>query len=166
MHQTTPKNPANRQKFLLDLIGGMLIALLIVVGYKLSPQLLPTADLNLLPDPQCDLQHANCRVDIPGGGSIELDMGRQPIPLVRAFAVQVTTHDLATDRVEVDFTALDMNMGRNRITLADQGGGRHLGQATLPVCITGSMRWQATILVARGRQRLAIPYRFDANASL
>lgn len=166
MRQNTLPIALLQARQLLGLIAGLLLALVLVVGYKLAPLWLPYQDLDLQPDPRCDLQRENCRVAVPGGGSIELAMGSRPIPLARPFAVEVISRDFTPDRVEIDFTALDMNMGRNRISLAARGDGRHVGEASLPVCITGGMRWQATLLVEHGRQRLAIPYRFDANVSL
>jgi hypothetical protein len=56
-----------------------------------------------------------------------------------------------------------MNMGFNRPALAPAGPGRFAGQATLPVCVTGRMTWQATVLVEAGRTRIAVPFRFDAG---
>ena len=79
------------KKILIDLIGVLLIALIVVVGYKLSPLLLPKSDLVLQPDPACSLQRGPCRVALPDGGSVELAMGTLPIPLVKPFEARVTT---------------------------------------------------------------------------
>ena len=62
----------NRKK-LIDAIGLLLIALVVVVGYKLSPLLLPRADVTVQPDPGCDLNRAACRVTLPGGGRLHLE---------------------------------------------------------------------------------------------
>jgi hypothetical protein len=151
------------RKLLIDAIGVLLIALVVVVGYKLSPILIPKADLTVQPDPACDLHRQACAVTVPGGGRIELSAGNSPIPMVKPFTVQVAVSGLSPSRVEVDFTGIEMNMGLNRPQLADQGGGRYSAQASLPVCITGSMDWQATVLIETGSQRIAIPYRFSGN---
>ena len=150
------------KKLLIDLIGVLLIALVIVVGYKLSPVLLPKADVTLQPDGRCDLQQQPCSATVPGGGKIVLSLAPRPIPMLRPLAVEVTTDGLAPGRVEVDFAGVDMNMGLNRPELADQGGGRYAGSATLPVCVTGAMDWQVTVLIETARERLAVPYRFAA----
>lgn len=151
------------RKILIDVIGILLIALVVVVGYKLSPLLLPRADVVVQPDPACDLQRQACAVKLPGGGGVELAMRTRPIPMVKPFVVEVRTAGFSAQRVEVDFAGVDMNMGLNRPQLAAQGDGLFAGTVTLPVCITGAMEWQATVLIERGSERIAIPYRFSSG---
>lgn len=154
---------ALNKKILIDAIGILLIALVVVVGYKLSPILLPKADLTVEPELGCDLHRRACKALLPGGGSIELSSSVQPIPMVKPFTVQVVVRGLTPSRVMVDFAGIDMNMGLNRPELLDQGDGRFVAEATLPVCITGWMDWQATVLVETGSQRIAVPYRFSGG---
>ncbi|HYO28857.1 MAG TPA: hypothetical protein VER68_11300 [Azonexus sp.] len=151
------------KKILIDLIGLLLIALVVVVGYKLSPLLLPRADMVVQPDPACNLQRQACAVTLPAGGTVELAMGTRPIPMVRPFEVQVATSGFSPRRVEVDFAGIEMNMGLIRPELAARGNGRFAAQATLPVCITGAMDWQVTVLIENGGERIAIPYRFSSG---
>lgn len=146
-------------KILVDAIGVLTIALVVVVGYKLSPLLLPRADVTVQPDPACDLNRTACRVPLPDGGQLEVEMNPRPIPMVRPFQVEVKLSGFDATRVAVDFAGVDMNMGLNRPELAARGGGRHAGEATLPVCITGQMDWQATVLVDSGSRRIAVPFR-------
>ena len=152
-----------KKKILMDVIGILLIALVVVVGYNLSPLLLPRADVVIQPDPACDLQRQACAVTLPAGGSAELAMTPRPIPMAMPFEVQVTTGGFVATRVEVDFSGIDMNMGLNRPQLTPRAGGSFAGQATLPVCITGTMDWQATVLIETGGERIAIPYRFRSG---
>jgi hypothetical protein len=151
------------RSLLVDLIGLLLIALVVVVGYKLSPLLLPTSDLTVQPDPACDLQRQACAVMLPGGGRLELESMTRPIPLARPFGVVVSVAGTTASRVEVDFAGVDMNMGLLRPRLADQGGGRFTGEVALPVCVTGRMAWQATVLVETAGARIAVPFRFVAG---
>lgn len=159
-----PRSWLVNKKILIDLIGIELIALVVVVGYKFSPLLLPKADVTVQPDPVCNLQQQACAVTLPNGGKVELLMDPRPIPLVKPFALQVATSGFSPRRVDVDFTGIDMNMGYNRPQLAPRGAGRFVGEATLPVCITGHMDWQATVIVETGSERIAIPYRFSAGS--
>lgn len=151
------------KKILIDLIGLELIALVVVAGYKLSPMLLPKADVTVLPDPVCNLQVATCGVTLPSGGTVQLSMGTRPVPLVKPFEVQVTTGGFSPSRVEVDFAGIDMNMGLNRPQLVSRGEGRYVAEVTLPVCITGHMDWQATVVLESGSERIAIPYKFSTG---
>lgn len=151
------------KKILMDMIGLELIALVVVVGYKMSPMLLPKADVTVQPDPVCNLQREACSVALPSGGKIQLAMATRPVPLVKPFEVHVTTSGFSPTRVEVDFAGIDMNMGLNRPQLAARGEGLYAAEVTLPVCITGHMDWQATVLVESGSERVAIPYRFSTG---
>ncbi|MFH1661268.1 MAG: hypothetical protein ABIG35_18360 [Pseudomonadota bacterium] len=153
------------KKILIDVIGLELIALVVVVGYKLSPMLLPKADITVQPDPVCNLQREACSVALPSGGNVTLAMGTRPVPLVKPFEVQVATSGFSPARVEVDFSGIEMNMGYNRPELAARGTGSYAAEVTLPVCITGSMDWQATVLIETGSERVAIPYRFTTGES-
>lgn len=151
------------RKIVMDLIGFELIALVVVVGYKLSPLLLPTADQTILPNPVCNLHREACTVALPGGGSVELAFGTRPIPLVKPFPVTVTVSGVQPEVVAIDFAGVDMNMGFNRPQLNAVGQGRFVGEASLPVCVSGGMDWQATLLIEQGRQRIAVPFRFTSG---
>lgn len=148
------------KKTLIDVIGLLLIALVVVVGYKLSPLLLPKADRTVQPQPGCDLQRQACAATLPDGGSITLSITPRPIPMIKPIQVEVQLVKLSASRVEVDFAGVDMNMGLNRPLLQAGTDGRYQGEATLPVCVTGAMDWQVTVLVEGERERLAIPFRF------
>lgn len=151
------------KKILIDLIGVLLIALVVVVGYKLSPLLLPKADITVQPDPLCNLQTDSCSVTLPSGGKIELTMGTKPVPMVKPFEVQVAASGFSPRRIEVDFAGIDMNMGLNRPELVARGNGKFAAEATLPVCISGYMDWQVTVLVDTGAEQIAIPFRFSSG---
>lgn len=151
------------KKLLIDAIGFLLIALVVVIGYKLSPILLPKADVSVFPDPSCDLQRDGCSVALPNGGQVELAMATRPIPMVKPFRVEVKVTGAEPELVEVDFAGIDMNMGLNRPMLQKQADGVYAAEATLPVCITGLMDWQVTVLLEIGSQHIAIPYRFSSG---
>ena len=152
------------KKILIDLIGVLLIALVVVVGYKYSPLLLPKVDVTVQPDPDCDLQQQACAVNLPSGGKIELSMRTRPVPMVKPFEVEVASSGFVPSRVEVDFAGVDMNMGLNRPEFTARGEGKFSATVTLPVCITGQMDWQVTVLVETGRERIAIPYRLHSGS--
>lgn len=151
------------KKILIDVIGLELIALVVLVGYKLSPVLLPKADVTVFPDPICNLQHEACAVTIPSGGTVTLSLGTRPVPLIKPFNVEVVTTGFTPTRVEVDFAGIDMNMGMNRAELVPTVPGRYVGEITLPVCITGWMDWQATVLVDTSAGQILIPYRLTSG---
>jgi len=146
------------RKILIDLVGLLLIALIVLVGYKLSPLLLPKADLTVEPDPACNVQEEPCSVNLPNGGTLRFSVGTRPIPLVKPFELRVEVADARS--VLVDFAGVDMDMGFNRPALTARSPGVFTAEATLPVCVTGRMTWQATILLDTPDTRIAIPFRF------
>lgn len=152
-----------QRRILPDLIGLLAIGLVLVVAYKLSPLLFPVAD-RLLTPPPCDLQRAACRAELPDGSRLELAFAERPAPLVRPFTVAAAVDGPAPARIEIDFAGLDMDMGENRKPLQAAGDGRYVAQVALPVCITGDMRWRATLLIERDGQRLALPYEFTTGS--
>jgi len=154
--------PPNKH-FLTD--AAILFALILigVAGYWYSPLLLPKSDIVANPDPGCDLHHQSCGATLPGGGRIELAIAPRPIPMVQPLAVEVRVTGMAAKKAEVDFAGVGMNMGYNRPALPAAAPGRFAGSASLPVCITGTMSWQATVLLETDRQRISVPFRFDSK---
>jgi hypothetical protein len=145
--------------------SAMILALILigVVGYKLSPFLLPKADVTVNPDPGCDLQQGACSAQLPGGGRLKFSLTPRPIPVTAPLEMLVVLEGATAEKVAVDFAGVSMNMGFNRPGLNPAGAGKFSAQATLPVCITGRMSWQATVLVESGRTRIAVPFRFEAG---
>lgn len=145
--------------------SAMILALILIgmVGYKLSPLLLPKADVTAYPDSGCDLHRGACMALLPQGGRLSFSLAPRPIPVTTPFDMVVELEGMSADKVVVDFAGVDMSMGFNRSNLQATGAGRFTGQAILPVCVTGRMTWQATVLVESGQTRIAIPFRFDAG---
>ena len=57
-----------------------------------------------------------------------------------------------------------MNMGFNRPEFTAGSNGKYSATVTLPVCITGLMDWQVTVLVETGSERVAIPFRLVSGS--
>ena len=154
----SPKN-----HFRADL--AMILALIAIgaAGYWFSPQLLPKGDVAATPDPACDLHRQACSATLPGGGRVELAIGPRPIPTMQPLQVDIRVDGLSANKAEIDFAGVGMNMGYNRPQLPQLAPGRFGGNASLPVCVTGAMRWRATVLLETERQRIAIPFLFETS---
>ncbi len=139
---------------MLALLLGIAIA-----GHFFSPLLLPKADIKAVPDAGCNLQAQACAALLPDGARIELSITPRPIPILTPLRVEVSLSGLKANKVEIDFAGETMNMGYNRVELAAVNG-RHGGEASLPVCVSGGMSWVATVLIETDRQRIAVPYHF------
>lgn len=160
-HPTPSPNAASR-KLLVDFGVASLVAVLGAFAYFAAPLLAPRTDVTL-PVSACDLGKGPCTVDLPSGGSAEISISPQPIPALKPLQIAVTLRGTDAAKVEVDFAGVDMQMGYNRPRLTGTGDGRFSGQTSLPVCVTGSMPWQATLMIDTGRGSIAAPFRFDAK---
>jgi hypothetical protein len=152
----------DKKNLLVD--AAVLLALVAIgaAGYWYSPLLLPKSDVIGTADAGCDLHRQACGATLPDGGRLELSITPRPIPMVQPLGVEVRLSDIEAGRVEIDFLGIDMNMGYNRPQLTPAGAGRFVGSASLPVCITGSMAWQATVLLESGQRRISVPFRFNS----
>jgi hypothetical protein len=149
---------APSRRLLVDLVIVLAIALVGVVTWKLQPR----ADLTLAV-PACDLNLQTCIVDLPQGARLELGVEPRPIPTLRPIMLDMRLSGIEPEKVEVDFAGVRMNMGFNRPELTAAGQGRYAGQATLPVCVTGAMEWQATALLHTAAGTVSVPFRFEAG---
>jgi len=143
---------------LIDVLILLAIALIGVVTWKLQPK----ADV-AIPLSKCNLNLHSCATNLPGGGSVEFSVEPRPVPVVRPLALRVTVAGIEPEKVEVDFAGTAMNMGFNRPQLQRAAPGRYEGRTTLPVCVSGTMEWQATVMLTVGDRVIALPFRFDAG---
>lgn len=150
-------------KALAAAVAALMLAILIAVAFKRSPNPAGPNTVSLPIAGACDLQAGPCSSEVPGGGRVELAIAPHPIPLLQKLQVSVRVDGLEAKAVEVDFAGVDMNMGINRHALALQGEGRYSGEAVLPICVTGRMAWQASVVVDGGKARIVAPFRFIAG---
>ncbi len=155
MDATSKSVPRSR---LIDILILLAIALIGVVTWKLQPK----SDV-AIPMSTCNLNLQSCAANLPGGGSIEFSIEPRPIPVVRPLALRVAFKGIEPEKVEVDFAGTAMNMGFNRPQLKRAASGGYEGQTTLPVCVSGAMEWQATVIVTVGDKVIALPFRFDSG---
>jgi hypothetical protein len=144
---------------------AMIVALLAVAiaGHRFSPLLLPKADVTGVVEPGCDLHRRACAATLPQGGRLEFSITPRPIPLLQNLRVEATVSGVEARKVEVDFAGETMNMGYNRGELIATDRGTYVGEAALPVCVSGNMAWVATVIVETAGQRIAVPYRFETG---
>lgn len=148
------------KNLLLDAAILLGLAVLGAVGYRLAPLLDPKTDL-ALPLSTCDLGQQTCLATLPEGMRMQFSIEPRPIPTLKPLRVTASFDGGAVRKVEVDFTGSEMKMGYNRPQLERQGDSKHfVGQASLPVCITGTMEWEATVIVDTGKAVVAVPFRF------
>jgi hypothetical protein len=148
------------RSLLVDTALILALILIGIVGYKLSPLLMPKADVTITPEAGCDLHKGPCSAALPAGGRLTLALSPRPIPVAQPIEMAVSVEGMSPDSVQIDFAGVDMAMGFNRPTLKAAGTGQFAGPTILPVCVTGRMTWEATVLLETSKQRIAVPFRF------
>lgn len=123
---------------------------------------LPRADLALPLVEGCRLDRQACSAALPGAGKVELALEPRPVPTSAPVRIVVTVEHAQPSAVAVRFEGVDMNMGLHRVPLQARDG-RHVGETTLPVCVTGRMVWQATVELEIGRENVTVPFRFESG---
>lgn len=142
---------------------ALAVALTMLLVASIGYLWLPKADVPLPLVENCRLDLQACASDLPGGGRIGIAIEPRPIPSAQPFNLRIDLIGIRPDRVEVDFTGVGMNMGVTRLRPEAVGNGSYAGQVTLPVCVTGSMVWQATVRLDLGRRVVSIPFRFESR---
>lgn len=145
-------------KVAFNIILALLVAILGVVGYKLSPQHNIDAGLTL-PVAACNPALDDCSVALPDG-SIELSFSPRPIRPLQAFKARLRVRNLEVRSAEIDFEGTDMKMGYYRPPF-NMTDGVLVADAILPVCVTGTMQWEATVMLTTPTDRIAIPFHFE-----
>lgn len=146
----------------ISLVIALALACALVAGYKFSAAWRAT-EATILPVPECSLTEQDCLVDLPGSGQMSVSITPRPIRALQTLNLAITVTGAPADLVEIDFDGADMSMGYNRPRLAGEGD-RFAGTTILPVCITGTMTWKATVLVTVSGKRIAAPFLFEVSA--
>ena len=152
-------------KVLFDVIAMLVIALVALVAYKLYPAWMPLAEHRIEAPLDCDLNKAPCRINT-GSGWVQLGMTPLPIPLAKPFTLELQSSGVSISRVDVDFSGIGMNMGLHRPQLLPIAPGRFEAETSLPVCISGFMVWEVTLMVETSTGHLLVPFRLTTTGGI
>ena len=137
----------------------------LVTDEPLSTQITP---------PPCDLNRSACSLPIITPVTSEapwtFSVTPRPIPVSAPLSFTLTTPEqiLATNKPEVvwvDLTGDSMDMGLIRVSLEQQPNGQWIGTGSIPVCVTGAMRWRARLHIALSKTTLQADWAFTAPES-
>lgn len=144
-------------------LAGALAALLVLAVLAKAVFLAPRGPVLLKLDQACRLDHGSCAISLPDGGRIEFALGPRPIRLLSPLRLEIRVSGSDAQPLEVDFSGVNEPMAFNRAYLAHAGDGAYGAQTSLPVCATGRMTWQATVLLQAGKRQLLAPFRFETE---
>jgi hypothetical protein len=153
----------------------ILLALSFIVAQRYGNELMQLvtdpAEATAITPPPCNLNRQACQLPIITPVASEapwtFSISPQPIPVSAPLiftltppARVLTTH--APSTVWVDLTGDDMDMGLIRIPLVQDANGQWTGSGSIPVCITGAMRWRARLHIQLVQTRLQADWIFTA----
>jgi hypothetical protein len=147
---------------LCAIAGALLAALAVAILVKFM--LFAPPKFTALPlDETCSLSSGTCAVQLPDGGRLEFALGPRPVPLLKPLNLELRVAGSSARAVEVDFSGVNLPMAFNRANLSAGGAGRYDGQTSLPLCSSGRMTWNATVLLEDGKRRIYVPFRFETE---
>ena len=160
---STTKRPRSTEEARFRRLAlALAVACCAVVAYKLVPPLLRER-IETLPPLVCNPAAERCAAALPGGGSMAFSIAPAPILPLKPLQLEVILNGPTAEHVETSFQGVTMDMGYNRSILSGTGT-RFTGQAMLPVCTTGAMRWSATVRITSRAGAVAVPFHFDVAA--
>ncbi|MDR1888889.1 MAG: hypothetical protein LBQ81_05840 [Zoogloeaceae bacterium] len=137
---------------------------LLGAGYFFSGQLRHTAEGEVrLPQSACDLNRKPCRVILPDGTELTAEISPRPIAAMSPLSVRLLWPDGEAREVRLDLVGVEMEMSMNQTRLQETAPGAYLGQTTLPVCVTGPMRWNAEFILVREQGNIIVPFEFSSG---
>lgn len=148
-------------RLLWPLVALLLLAVVVVAWIKVGPALHPEAVAIASSQGSCELRKGPCDAVFPNGSRVAFEISPRHIPAVERLKLTVSTQSVDAQRVEVDFSGVDMNMGFNRVTLDSIGKGAFAGSGMLPVCVRARMTWEAKVLLHTDKGLMMAPFRFD-----
>ncbi len=127
-----------------------------------ADRLLPDGEtpMHIVAPDVCDLNQQACTVDLADGGQLTLDLQPRPIPTLRALEVRLEVSGRDPDWVELDLAGVEMFMGLNRARLERVAPGQFRGKIVVPVCVSESMTWAATLFPEGDEARSEVQFRF------
>lgn len=124
--------------------------------------------------PPCNLNRSACSLPIMTPVASEapwtFSITPRPIPVSAPLVFTLTPPERVLmphtpSAVWVDLTGDSMDMGLIRITLQQRTDGQWQGTGSIPVCVTGAMRWRARLHMALTQTTLQADWIFSAPES-
>ena len=121
----------------------------------------PDNVLALAPDLSCNLRAGPCRLPLPDGGEVALDILPRSLAPMAPLQLEVWVSGAPLEARWIDFAGINMDMGFNRASLKPRAAGQFTGSGMIPVCVSDRMIWEARVMLSDDRDWISAPFRFD-----
>lgn len=125
---------------LLVLIGVLMVVVVMVLVARGRDE----ATDDQLVAGACDLNKGPCRAELGADTSVEVTLSPRPIPLAQPLEATAVVRGFTPARAELRIRSTTMSMGLTRIRFEPRDGIL-FGTNQLPVCVSGTMTWLATL---------------------
>lgn len=171
-HMNTPQALRSRRR-LAVMVGILGVSILLAQLYKDQIMALVGGhpELTRITPPPCDLNRSACPLPIITPVLSEAPwtfaISPRPIPVSAPlwFTLTPPKQILSTNQPEtawVELTGDSMDMGLIRIPLEADAAGNWSGQGSVPICVTGKMRWRARLYLKLANTTVEADWLFDA----
>ncbi len=143
----------------LFLILGIILVIFLKLPSENSEKSLPPV---LFPvDETCFLTQNTCSRTIEKG-SVTLSFPR-PLPVAKTFPINLKIENIPAQKIFLKLQGVEMAMGDWSFPFTPKEKGVFEAQMMIPLCLTGKMRWRATLLIQNSEKELHIPWDFWAG---
>jgi len=150
-----------------------LLVLSFIVAQRYGNELLKlvtdSSEAKQITPPPCNLNRERCQVFITTASNSAspwlFSITPHPIPVSAPLILTLSPPEQlvqAPNSVWVDLTGDNMDMGLIRISMQQNADGSWTGTGSIPVCVTGAMRWRARLHLQLAQARLQADWLFTA----
>lgn len=160
---------------LWQVAAALLLALSLTLTHFYQDRLLNLVtgqpEITQITPPPCDLNRQACALPVMTPVASEapwtFSISPRPIPVSAPldFTLTPPARTLAPHAplaAWIDLTGDSMDMGLIRIPLQQEADGRWVGIGSIPVCVTGAMRWRARLNIQLAQTTLQADWIFSA----
>ena len=169
----TLEAPRQQKSRIWQFVFLFLLALSFIVAQRYGNELLKlvtdSSEARQVTPPPCNLNRERCQVFITTAAASEspwlFSITPHPIPVSAPLILTLSPPERleqAPAAVWVDLTGDDMDMGLIRISLQKNADGNWTGTGSIPVCVTGTMRWRARLHLQMAQASVQADWLFTA----
>lgn len=168
-----PPTPLRTHRWRLAIVALLALAFFVAQRYGNDLMHMATGQVTAttITPPPCNLNREACPLPIITPVASEapwiFSISPRPIPVSAPLSLTLTppAQVLAAHTPSsawVDLTGDDMDMGLIRIPLIRDAHGQWTGSGSIPVCVTGAMRWRARLHIQLAQTQLQADWIFTA----
>ena len=148
-----------KRGFSLALLLGIVLVVFLKSPSEKTEKTLP---ISLLPvDENCFLTQNTCARNFEKA-SVSLSLPR-PIPVAKSFLAVLKTQNLNAQSIRLNLQGVEMAMGDLFFPFIQKEQNHFEAKTMIPLCLTGKMRWRATLLIETKEKEWRIPWDFWAG---